>query len=115
MLYAWRRPEPSLHNHYNGLASLTSPFHLGLSGGSGAVGADEDVGAVPVGVGDPCESVVRHRDVIRGGIGSGVPGPEAPGPDIRLWSRSTASHPRTVSGDMELGARIGTLHAESAF
>lgn len=47
--------------------------------GSGAVGADEDVGAVPVGVGDLSESVVQHRDVIRGRVGSGVPGPEAPG------------------------------------
>ncbi len=47
--------------------------------GSGAVGADEDVGAVPVGVGDLCESVVKPCDVIGGGIGSGVPGPKAPG------------------------------------
>lgn len=39
----------------------------------------EDVGAVPVGVGDLCESVVQHRDVIRGGVGSRVPGPQPPG------------------------------------
>lgn len=47
--------------------------------GSGAVGADEDVGAVSVGVGDLRESVVQNRDVVRGRVGSGVPGPQPPG------------------------------------
>lgn len=45
--------------------------------GSGAVGADQDLGAVPVSVGDLCEGVVQHRDVIGGGVGSGVAGPRS--------------------------------------
>ncbi|MFC5805246.1 hypothetical protein [Streptomyces formicae] len=35
--------------------------------GSGVVGADQDVGAAPVGVGDLCECPVAYRDVIGGG------------------------------------------------
>jgi hypothetical protein len=34
---------------------------------------------VPVGVGDLYESVVQYRDVVRGRVGSGVPGPQPPG------------------------------------
>ncbi|CAM5440907.1 hypothetical protein SVIOM74S_02093 [Streptomyces violarus] len=40
--------------------------------GSGAVGADQDLGAVPASVGDLCGGIVQHRDVIGGGVGSGV-------------------------------------------
>jgi hypothetical protein len=47
--------------------------------GSGAVGADQDVGAVPVGVGDLRECLVEHRDVVGGGVGAGVPGPQPAG------------------------------------
>jgi hypothetical protein len=56
---------------------LTQGPDVGEEGfrGSGAVGADQDVGAVPVSVGDLCEGVVQHRDVIGGGVGSGVAGP----------------------------------------
>lgn len=46
--------------------------------GSGTVGADQDVGAMPVGVGDLRECLVEHLDVIRGGVGSGVTGPQPP-------------------------------------
>ncbi len=42
---------------------------------SGTVGADEDVGAVPVSVGDLRERLVEHHNVIGGSVGSGVPGP----------------------------------------
>jgi hypothetical protein len=34
---------------------------------------------VPVDVGDLRERVVQHRDVIGGGVGSGVAGPQLPG------------------------------------
>ena len=47
--------------------------------GSGAVGADEDVGAVPVGLGDLRECLVEHRDVVVRGVGAGVPGPQPAG------------------------------------
>jgi hypothetical protein len=47
--------------------------------GSGTVGADQDVGAVPVGVGDLRECLVEHRDVVGGGFGTGVPGPQPAG------------------------------------
>lgn len=43
---------------------------------SGTVGADEDVGAVPVGVGNLGECLVEHRDVVSGGVRTGVPGPQ---------------------------------------
>lgn len=46
--------------------------------GSGTVGTNKDVSAVPTGVGDLYESVVQHRDVIRCGVGAGVPGLKAP-------------------------------------
>lgn len=46
--------------------------------GSGTVGADEDVGAVPVSVGDLRERLVEHRNVIGGSVGSGVSGPQPP-------------------------------------
>lgn len=42
--------------------------------GSGTVGADEEVGAVPVRVGDLRECLVEHRDVVAGGVGTGVSG-----------------------------------------
>lgn len=44
--------------------------------GSGTVGADQDVGAVSVSVGGLRERSVEHRDVIGGGVGSGVAGPQ---------------------------------------
>jgi hypothetical protein len=44
--------------------------------GSGTVGADEDVGAVPVSVGDLRERLVEHRDVVGGSVGAGVTGPQ---------------------------------------
>lgn len=44
-----------------------------------AVGADQDVGAVPVGVGDLREGLVEHGDVIGGGVVSGVARPQQPG------------------------------------
>ncbi len=46
---------------------------------SGAVGADEDVGAVAVGVGDLGQSRVQDGDVVRGGVGAGVARPQHTG------------------------------------
>jgi hypothetical protein len=60
--------------------------------GSGAVGADKDVSAVPVGVGYLRESVVQNRDVIRGGVGSGIAGPQPPG--HRLAGAGQEAHQR---------------------
>ncbi|WP_435847184.1 hypothetical protein [Streptomyces hygroscopicus] len=48
-------------------------------GCSGAVGADEQVGAVAVGVGELGQGRVQDGDVVGGGVGSGVAGPEQPG------------------------------------
>jgi hypothetical protein len=47
--------------------------------GSGAVGADENVGSVPVGVGNLRERLVEHRDVVGGSVGAGVAGPQQAG------------------------------------
>ena len=47
--------------------------------GSGAVGADQDRGAVPVSVGDLREGVVQHRDVVGCDVGSGVAGTQPAG------------------------------------
>jgi hypothetical protein len=43
---------------------------------TGAVGADEDFGAVAVGVGDLCEGLVEDGDVVGGGVRSGVARPQ---------------------------------------
>ena len=45
--------------------------------GSGTVGADEDVGAVTLRVGDLRECLVEHRDVVARGVGTGVSGTES--------------------------------------
>jgi hypothetical protein len=47
--------------------------------GSGTVGAHQDVGALSVGVGDLCECLVEHCDVIGGGVRVGVAGPQPAG------------------------------------
>lgn len=46
---------------------------------SGAVGADEDGCAVAVGVGDLGKCLVEDGDVVGGGVGAGVAGPEESG------------------------------------
>jgi hypothetical protein len=48
-------------------------------GGSGAVRTDEDVGAVAVGVGELGERGVEHGDVVLGGVGRGIAGPQQAG------------------------------------
>ncbi|KOT97337.1 hypothetical protein ADK87_19605 [Streptomyces sp. NRRL F-4711] len=48
-------------------------------GASGAVGPDEQVGAVAVGVGDLGQGLVQDGDVIGGGVGPGVARPEQTG------------------------------------
>lgn len=57
---------------------------------SGADGADQDVGAVPVGAGDLRKCGDRHRDVIGGGVGSGIAGPQSPGHRLDFVDLGTA-------------------------
>jgi hypothetical protein len=48
-------------------------------GGAGAVGADQDRCAIPIRVGDLRQCLLGHADVVGGGIGVRVPGPQHPG------------------------------------
>ena len=55
-------------------AEMGQPF----LGGAGAVAADQDRRAVPVGVGDLRERLVGDPDVVGGGVRAGVPGRSIP-------------------------------------
>jgi hypothetical protein len=75
--------EPDRERHLQTLL-VAHPAKVGqpLLGRAGAIAADQDLTTVPVGVGDLRHRLIGDLDVVGGGVGAGVPGPEHPGQSL---------------------------------
>jgi integrase-like protein len=65
-----RPPHRELAAHRT--VALASDVREELAGAAGGIGADQDRGAVPVGIGQLRECGVEHRDVVGGGVAARV-------------------------------------------